>query len=313
MMASGYLSTCQTPAQEVRLPVLAAVGQQHEPVLCVAAGVHGNEYEGQEAIRLFFDQLDISALRGAVIGLPICNVLAYDARDRVSPSVVDAANMARVFPGNPEGNTTERLARSIFDLVTRNLNSDSVFVDLHSAESTYTLLPLAGYRTVDNRSREKAERAARVLSGFHLWEVPSQPGRLNSEIASYGVTAIGTETTGGAGCTESDVLRYVSALKRLLVHMGMIKGNVPVNEAAVAMRPVILSAPVSGFLRLVKHLGDRVGADEVLGRVIGPLGEVRSEIRAPSDGLICGARRIPLVWASEPCFWFSSGDKSLII
>lgn len=301
--AKGYLTVTDSPGSEVRLPVLAAVGKERHPLLFVVAGVHANEYEGQEAVRRFFERLPLSDLAGSFIGIPVCNVLAYEYATRTSPDCVDGANLARIFPGDPAGTATQRLADALFTIALNHLGVGDLFVDLHSAEDTFNLMPLSGYRAVSNASRERSLEAARCLPGFTLWEVKAQPGRFNSEIAERGITAVGTEITGSAGCEERDVTLYFEGLKSLAGFAGV--APFPFSQAAgdKALTMVTITAPESGFLRKRRKLGDRVSAGEVMGELVSSTGDVRATVVSSVSGLVTGERRRPMIWAGDACYW----------
>lgn len=301
--ASGYLKVMDGPIGEVRVPVLVAVGATKGPVLFATAGVHGNEYEGQEAVRRFFDGLSPLRMKGSFISIPVCNVFAHEAGERESPAYIDAANLARIFPGNPTGTPTYRLAHALFELVTRTVGSEDLFIDLHSAEKTYNLLPLAGYRTFDNPARARSEAAAKCLNGFRLWELKPQTGRFNAEVAVRGIPSVGTEITGAAGCEEADVSLYVEALRSLSGFLGIAPYPFEGDRDSKPLTMLTVTAPESGFLRRLRKRGDVVTEGELLGSIVSATGEVRAKVVSPSTGIVCGDRRTPMIWAGDTCFW----------
>src|SRR5215213_10019634 len=81
------------------LPALVVKGTTPGPILLVTAGLHGDEFEGMVAIPRFVRSLDPRTLAGTVVGLPICNPLAFESQSRQSPPAVDGKNLAREFPG----------------------------------------------------------------------------------------------------------------------------------------------------------------------------------------------------------------------
>ena len=91
-----------------RLPLLYVIGATAGPILLVLGAVHGDEYEGVETIPEVFRRIVPDALRGALLMVPICNVPAYESALRSSP--IDGLNLARVFPGDPNGTITQRIA-----------------------------------------------------------------------------------------------------------------------------------------------------------------------------------------------------------
>jgi predicted deacylase len=76
--------------------------------LVVSANVHVDEYEGVRAIHEVFDELNPERMAGNPIAAPVLNPPAFWSGTRTSP--LDGANLARVFPGDPEGCPSQRLA-----------------------------------------------------------------------------------------------------------------------------------------------------------------------------------------------------------
>jgi len=72
--------------------------------VAVIGGTHGNEYEGQIAVRRLCGSLDAKELRGLVILIPQLSESACRAGTRVSP--MDGVNMNRAFPGNARGSVS---------------------------------------------------------------------------------------------------------------------------------------------------------------------------------------------------------------
>ena len=75
---------------------IAVIANGEGPTVLFTAGNHGNEYEGQVALREFVRQIDPADVRGRIIVLPSLNMPAVRADARVSP--LDGANLNRVFP-----------------------------------------------------------------------------------------------------------------------------------------------------------------------------------------------------------------------
>ena len=114
------------------ITVLAARGTRPGKTLVTTAGVHGDEYEGMEAIHRTFEAIDPSSMTGTFVAVPVVTLPAYWMACRVNP--LDARNMARVFPGSTDGSASERLAARLLDRVLRHA---SLYIDLHSAGRAY--------------------------------------------------------------------------------------------------------------------------------------------------------------------------------
>ena len=83
-------------------------GPQWNGVICFG-GTHGNEYEGQIAVKRLCSDLDPEDMSGRVILIPQLSESACIANTRISP--LDGVNMNRAFPGNPRGTISSRIAQ----------------------------------------------------------------------------------------------------------------------------------------------------------------------------------------------------------
>src|SRR5947209_1400716 len=91
----------------VPLTVINGLRGQGRSVVCFG-GTHGNEYEGQIAVRRLASELDPAMIAGQVILMPRLNEPACVAGTRASP--LDGGNMNRAFPGDARGTITYRIA-----------------------------------------------------------------------------------------------------------------------------------------------------------------------------------------------------------
>ena len=97
--------------RERGLPVTVVAGAEEGPLLLLIAGEHGDEYENIFALQETLDGLDPAVLKGRVVGVHCCSVDSYLHRDRVARA--DGHNLARCYPGNPNGTLTERIAYTL--------------------------------------------------------------------------------------------------------------------------------------------------------------------------------------------------------
>ena len=115
--------------QAMEMPYTIIHGKEAGKTLYLQVAQHGSEVMGLDALRRLLPEIDPQKLRGTIIYcLP--NPLAF--RERVRATIFDPkpGGMNRVWPGDPEGSLTERMAHKIFtELVS---HADEV-VDLHTA------------------------------------------------------------------------------------------------------------------------------------------------------------------------------------
>src|SRR3954451_25301821 len=122
-------------------------------------GTHGNEYEGQVAVRRLAADLEPEVMAGRVVLMPRLNEPACVAGTRVSP--LAGGNMNRPFPGDARGTITSRIA----DFVTRRVFPRvDVVLDMHSAGSGMRFALCASFHPMRGAAqRAETERAARLF------------------------------------------------------------------------------------------------------------------------------------------------------
>ena len=278
------------------LTALTVSGAAPGPTVLAVAGVHGDEYEGMEAIRQVFHTLDPNGMTGTFISIPVANPFAYAGRSRATPAHVDGLNLARVFPGDPDGTITRRLAHHLLALVERLVGPDDLFIDLHSGSADVTFAPMIGIRDVSDVDQSRAEEAARHFGLSRLWLIPDSPGPFNAETSRHGVPTLGTETTGRAGCDPADVATYATGLRNLLAFKRIVASPSPPSRCDGPPRQTIdLIAPAGGFFRTTMRLDDEVIAGTLLGEIIDVAGEPIAQITAPVDGAIWAWRTTPAI------------------
>ena len=149
-------------ADSLLIPVLAVKGASGQGKTLVAtAGVHGDEYEGMEAIFRTFEALDPSNLSGTFVAVPVVTLPAFWQATRANP--VDGLNMARIFPGSSSGSMSERLAALMLEKVFRHAD---LYIDLHSSGRNYAMMTLVGYAAL-GRQAETGPGGSGMLRSPH--------------------------------------------------------------------------------------------------------------------------------------------------
>jgi predicted deacylase len=284
----------------IATPVLAARGVRAGPTLVVTAGVHGDEYEGMEAIHRIFEVLDPQRMNGSLVAVPVVTLPAFWLGTRCSP--LDLQNMARVFPGRIDGTPTERQAHALLERVLRHAD---LYVDLHSAGRHYSMVTMCGYASCGSQAAPAREAALRFGAPVVWVHESISPGRTISATIDRGIPSLYTEARGGGGAGRQDIECYTRGLANLLQLLGVAD----LSQAAPAGTPRILKG--SGDLDLgcdvrcsrpglfwaAVEAGQAVKAGELLGIVRSLEGEVVERITSPRDCVVPIIRRTPCVYA----------------
>lgn len=270
-------------------------GDTHRPRLVLTAEVHGDEFEGIQALSRLAIELTPDNLHGTVIIAPIVNPPAYDAFSRVTP--IDGLNLNRVFPGTMDGSFTHQLAYQLFHHLVAGAD---LLVDLHSAGTRFLHGPLAGYYDTQDALATMALRAARAMGFPFLWKIAFRAGNFTYEATRAGVVAVGAELGGGGRCLEAHIVRYYEGICNILKTWGVLPG-VP---QAYLERPIVvgewLLAPVSGYLESHVAMEQAVTAGAPLATIRHADSRVLACLTAPRDGWAMGLRTYPALYAGDP-------------
>ncbi|MBI2192380.1 MAG: succinylglutamate desuccinylase/aspartoacylase family protein [Planctomycetes bacterium] len=256
-----------------KLPWAELNGARPGPTWLFTAGVHGDEYEGPEAVRRAVAELIAGDFAGRVLALPVSNPMAYARGLRCTPE--DQGNLNRFFPGDPRGTFTARWA----DWLWRNFmaRADRI-VDLHAGGATWEFDSLAGHYT------DEDEPLAAVF-GLILWRVPDIPGVLSREFRRLRGPAVGVEL--GCGGVRHEALTGLA--HRALVRLAR-------GETSSAPGPVYLShnvfSPAEGEWTPACRLRQTLRAGDLLGHVTDWTSSSTREIRSPVAGQVLAVRRL---------------------
>jgi predicted deacylase len=291
---------------EVRIPVMVAVGQTPGPRLVITAGIHGDEYEGPRALVEVLRALDLQALAGTVVGVPVANPPAFAAGTRTSP--IDGLNLARVFPGDAAGTMTQRIAHVLLQQVVQGAD---LVVDLHSGGVRYHFAQLAGFYDLPN-TPALARRAAVAMGFPYLWQIPANPGVLSYTAAQLGVPAVGAEVSGMGGCLEEDVQLYREGLRRVLalLEMAPTPAQPLPEDPGLVWRGDWLLSPGGGQFYPRVRMGQDVPVGTLLAEILDPFGEVVAEIRAAEAGRVLGLRHLRSIAPGEWAVMVLQGSVS---
>ena len=286
----------------IKIPVLITKGVGAGPCLLVLGGVHGDEYEGPYAIKQLFDSIEPNSLSGTFIGIARANPPAMTTGTRESP--IDHLNLARVFPGDSTGTITEKIAHLIS---TKFINHSDFLIDLHSSGTNLSTPFLVGYDATP-KGRNSSRTAAMVFNAPVTWgHMALSEGRTVSYADSIDVPWLYTECAGGGWLHIDQAKLYSDGVKNVMRQLHMIEGEIPPQQSVLHLlgdgdTDQSLSATRSGYLISEVNLLSKVRRNQVLGRVLGPAGEVLEEITCPSEGIVILMRMTPSVMRGDPTY-----------
>lgn len=286
-------------------------GKQPGPVLLMNGGTHGDEYEGPVLLAELTSSWRPKVLSGTVVAVPVLDEASFFAGRQGHVSPLDGKNLARVFPGKPDGSPTEQLAHVFLN---RLLKHADFYVDFHSAGAMNELLPWVGYFTIeDEKIMEKQRLMAQCYDRWWCWGAPYNPGRTLSAAYKLGIPAIYLEGQGKGDVAPEDLTALHRGTKRLLATLGFTRGKVDLRPQRITREADDASehdfdcqqhpAPCNGLLMWVVRVGKRVQQDEKVA-IIQPLDGSKSHvIHAAKRGRVVLARRHRSICKGEPAAW----------
>lgn len=91
----------------------------------------------------------------------------------------------------------------------------------------------------------------------------------------------------------------VAGTRRLLIHLGMIKGDPDPKDTLIIKESSWTRAKVSGIFASSVQLGDSVKKGQMMAKITDPYGQVKVPVKSPSNGYVVGLNNNPVVNAGD--------------
>lgn len=314
---AGGTSLSNPSAKHESLPVTVVTGSGTGPTVAFVAGVHGGKVAAVRAVEQLRRELPAELRRGRVLLLAPANAAGFRAGlAQISPD--DSLNLNRVFPGNPSGRPTERLAAAIM----REIVSESDYlVDMHGSDGdevvgSFAYAARPGVNPpVDNSAYLLArawgvpvivrdEEGPRLLSESRFLQTAAHL----SDVPAITVFEAGSEREDSAATAA-----FVRGALATLEYLGMLDQSSTVRRAvgdtvsvpaqrAISLfsRRAVIAAPSAGRWDSRVTAGARVQMGELLGQFTSSTDGAVQEIRAAESGIVLHQRKAGDVTAGTP-------------
>ena len=279
----------------IGVPLMGIQGEQAGPVLGMATGLHGDTFEGPEALKQLFAEINSSELRGSIIFTPHANMPAYEAYSRTG--WIDHADMNRSFPGKENGNVTEKASNMVVNEI---IEQSDFFLNFQGGGLGYDLYNYVGYLENGIENNVYSIEFAKAFGVPVLYNSVVFPGVLRLEAFKRDIPALLVEIGAEGRCSEEKVKVIKRGIKNILRYLGMLNGDLEglPNKYFVTKSPPegeFLYSPLSGFLRSNVKVGDLVRKNDVLGEIIDVFGNNLITIKSPNSGMVLIARTVPSI------------------
>jgi uncharacterized protein len=299
----------------VTIPVAVINGARPGPTFYLQAGLHGDELTGIEICRRVLAELDPKRMAGTVVSIPTAHIPAYLGRTRgflhEERWLID---INRIFPGNPRGLMTERLAHI---LLNEFVIPAEFSLDLHSALDGCTMTPFVYIDPDDDEGgtlamREKLGRAFGTPLLYYKkrgeklgTSVMTGSLRTQSEIA--GRPMFSAEMGESRRVSHEFVSLGVRGVHNVLRTLGIEEGDPePPGPQRIFRTITLVHADHGGGLRTRVALRDEVKAGQLLAEIVDVFGDVVERITSPVDGFIQRLMLLGSVATGAEIVWIGS-------
>jgi predicted deacylase len=273
------------------------------PRVCIVSGIHGDELEGLYVCHRLAERVEEiagtrpGALQGSIELYPALNPLGLDTLQRRVP--IYDVDLNRSFPGHPSGLLPQRLAHAAMEA----LLGAALVVDIHASNIYLREIPQV---RIARAFEPKLVPIARRMNLDLIW-VHEAMTVLESTIAhslnERGTPCLVAEMGVGMRVTPAFAEQVVTGILHVARELGALHPELELEPAPHV--PLVaddgnvhyLNAETSGLFVPAKEHWKIVAEGELLGRIVSPLhGEVRSEVRSPTAGVLFTLREYPLVY-----------------
>lgn len=286
MLAIGESYSSMT----VRIPMQISRAPEDGPVVFITAALHGDEINGTGAVRQLIQE-ELKLTHGAVIMVPVLNLLAFERHSRYMP---DRRDLNRSFPGSPTGSLAGRMAYTIFNEIVSRCDYG---IDLHTASVRRTNFPNVRGDLSDPLVKQMA-----LAFGSEIIMTGKGPrGAFRREACAAGCPTIIMEG-GEVWKVEPGIVETATrGIKNVLRSLGMLGGESETPDHQITIeKSTWIRADRGGFLQFHVNPGDFVEKDQPLATNTTLLGREHSTLTAPFDAVVIGMTTLPAISPGEP-------------
>lgn len=299
-IASGYatVGSLADGVTEVRVPIVVINGRDDGPVIYLHAGSHGQEtIYSVETLRRLRAEIDPAALKGAIIAVPLANLLAHQMATRVAPhyaareGVPFAGDIHKLWPGDAKGSLTQRIVHFLYSEIVAQATHA---IDLHAVGEpgmAFTFMYRGGKRdALGTRQWEQTLEMARAF-GVTMVTTSPNPLTLAGTCLDAAKPALMIEMTKSRMFDEGTVAAALRGIRNVLVHLRALDGTIEAQRDLLVVPGVHPTMPTiraehGGFIRFEVECGTFLRAGTVIARTRDIFGREVEAIAMSADGYV---------------------------
>src|ERR1700720_2633518 len=278
--------------QRWHVSTIVAKGTRPGKRIALVSGVHGDEISPVRTIQTVMDQLDPTAMSGAVLAVLDVSRPAMEGMQRRWPNSargIDLIDMNREWPGNENGPTApSRHAGLLFNRLLRP-NADYA-MDFHTGT---TGMDVTAFH-VARMDLPEVRAMAQLFPIDQIFDNPAYPGILAGAFIDAGIPAFTPEIGASRILDRSMIPLFVEGTMNVLKYHGIIAG--PIGRTGkdtgifIGNSAHAVLATNGGVVELLVKLNDKVEAGQRVAVQRNTFGEVVAEYTSGVTGEVGACR-----------------------
>lgn len=270
----------------ISIPLMIAKGVEKGPVLGLTAAVHGNELNGIPVIQRLFTEIDVTELRGAIIGVPVVNVPSFMRKKR---RFNDGVDLNHIMPGKSDGNVSQLYAYRFMDKLVKKFD---YLIDLHTA----SFGRINSYYVRADMQQQATKELALLQNADIIVHNPPSDGTLRGAADELGIPAITLEV-GNPSIFQKRLIRSgIEGIHNALCHLDMIDDTYEMSDKQTThcKKSYWLYTDRGGLLTVHVELREQLKKGQKLATLRNIFGQQIAEYFAPEDGVVIGKSISPV-------------------
>ncbi len=310
-IAPGEMKSCSLTVPEkdgigTFIPITIINGAEKGKVLALVAGVHGYEYPPILALYRLKQMVDTRSLSGTLILVHIAHILSFQKRT-IYYNPIDWKNLNRVFPGDPQGSISQRIAHVLKEEVVKRCDC---LIDLHCSDGNEALIPYCYWMVSGNEGIDEMSKKMVLSFGIkHIIIDKSRPKDithskyLGNTAILHAKPAITTESGYLGRTDEESISRNIRGILSVMKLLKMIEGDPEFVSDPVWIDPYkVIYSEHDGLFHPLTKMGYWVRKGEKVGYTTDYFGRVSAGFRAPFSGIILYIINTPPISKGEPLY-----------
>lgn len=305
-MKSGYLAVPEKDGLATSIPFTIIHGAQKGKVLALVAGIHGYEYPPILALYRLKEMIDPGELTGTLILVHIANLQSFQKRI-IYYNPYDWKNLNRVFPGEPDGTISQRIAHVIKSEV---VDKCDYLIDMHCGDGNEALIPYTYWMISGDESQDRISKEMALAFGIKHIIIDKSRTKdltlskyLGNTAVLLAKPAITTESGFLGNMDEESIVRNVKGILNVMKLFKMIEGKPEMDLDAIWIdKYEVVYSDADGLFFPLTKMGYYVKKGEKVGYLTDYLGNVIQELRAPFSGIMLYIIHTPPANKGEPLF-----------